>query len=41
LRASWTTAAVTIVLVVLLVGVATGFSWWVYQRTAHQRVREA
>jgi FtsX-like permease family len=41
LRASWTTAAVTVVLIVLLVSVATGFSWWVYQRTAHQRVREA
>ena len=40
LRASWTTAAVAAVLIVLLVSVATGFSWWVYQRTAHQRVRE-
>jgi ABC-type lipoprotein release transport system permease subunit len=41
LRTSWTTAVVAMVLVALLVGVASGFSWWVYQRTAHQRVREA
>jgi hypothetical protein len=41
LQASWATAAVAVVLIALLVGVATGFSWWVYQRTAHQRVREA
>jgi hypothetical protein len=41
LRTSWTTAIVAVVLVVLLVGVAVGFSWWVYRRTASQRVREA
>lgn len=41
LKMSWTTGAVSLVLVVLLVAVAGGFSWWVYQRTAHQRVREA
>ena len=41
LRLSWATAGVGVVLVVLLVAVATGFSWWVYQRTAHQKVREA
>lgn len=41
LRMSWTTAVVGVILVVLLIGVASGFSWWVYQRTAHQRVREA
>ena len=41
LKMSWTTALVAVVLVLLLVSVASGFSWWVYQRTAHQRVREA
>jgi FtsX-like permease family len=41
LRMSWTTAAVGVTLIVLLVGVASGFSWWVYQHTAHKRVREA
>lgn len=41
LRTSWTTAVVGVVLVILLVGVASGFSWWVYRRTASQRVREA
>jgi len=41
LRMSWTTALVAVVLVTLLVSVASGFSWWVYRRTAHQRVREA
>jgi hypothetical protein len=41
LRTSWTTAVVGVVLVVLLASVATGFSWWVYRRTASQRVREA
>jgi FtsX-like permease family len=41
LRTSWTTGIVAVMLVVLLVGVASGFSWWVYQRTAQQRIREA
>jgi hypothetical protein len=41
LRASWATGAVAVAILVLLVGVAVGFSWWVYRRTAHQRVREA
>ena len=32
--------ACCVLLVVLLVGVASGFSWWVYRRTAHEGVRE-
>jgi len=41
LKTSWTTATVGVVLVVLLVGVASSFSWWVYRRTASERVMEA
>jgi hypothetical protein len=35
------TASVTVVLMVLLLGVASGFSWWVFRRTAHQNIQEA
>ncbi len=35
------TAGVLALLVVLLVGVASGFSWYVYRRTAHENVRTA
>ncbi len=35
------TATVLVVLVVLLIGVASGFSWYVYRRTASEGVRGA
>jgi hypothetical protein len=35
------TAGVLVLLVVLLIGVASAFSWYVYQRTAHETVRSA
>jgi hypothetical protein len=41
LVASSDTAAVAIVLIVLLIATASGFSWWVYRRTATQGMREA
>ena len=33
------TAWIALLLVVLLVGVATGFSWWVYRHTAHRSMQ--
>jgi hypothetical protein len=35
------TGGVLVLLVVLLIGVASMFSWYVYQRTAHENVRRA
>ena len=35
------TLGVLALLIVLLVGVASGFSWYVYRRTAHENVRTA
>jgi len=35
------TGGVLVLLIVLLVGVASAFSWYVYQRTAHETVRSA
>jgi hypothetical protein len=35
------TAGVLVLLVVLLIGVASAFSWYVYRRTAHENVRTA
>jgi hypothetical protein len=36
-----TTGMVAVVLVVLLIGTASLFSWWAFRRTAHQGMREA
>ncbi len=41
LVASSLTALVAVVLVVLLIATASLFSWWVFRRTAHQRMGEA
>jgi len=41
LVASELTLFVGVMLVVLLVGTASGFSWWVFRRTAHQGMGEA
>jgi hypothetical protein len=41
LVASSATVMVGLVLAVLLLGTAAGFSWWVYRRTATQGMREA
>ncbi len=41
LVASSLTLAVGVLLVVLLVGTASGFSWWVFRKTAHQGMGEA
>ncbi len=41
LVASSLTALVGVVLVVLLIATASLFSWWVFRRTAHQRMGEA
>ncbi|PYR80280.1 MAG: hypothetical protein DMF86_01355 [Acidobacteria bacterium] len=35
------TAWIALLLVVLLVGVANGFSWWVYRHTAHRSMQDA
>ena len=35
------TAWVALLIVVILVGVASGFSWWVFRDTAHERVQAA
>jgi ABC-type lipoprotein release transport system permease subunit len=35
------TAWIALLLVLLLVGVATGFSWWVYRHTAHRSMQGA
>jgi hypothetical protein len=35
------TGWVVLLLIVILVGVASGFSWWVYRDTAHESVRAA
>lgn len=35
------TGGVILLLVVLLIGVASVFSWYVYRRTAHETVRSA
>ncbi len=39
LVASATTAYVLLLIVGLLVAVASGFSWWVFRRTAHQKLQ--
>ena len=35
------TAWIALLLIFLLVGVATGFSWWVYRHTAHRSMQGA
>jgi hypothetical protein len=38
---AWLTVWVALVLLALLVGVASGFSWWVYRDTAHRSIQSA
>jgi hypothetical protein len=38
---TWLTLWVALALMALLVGVASGFSWWVYRDTAHRSMQAA
>jgi hypothetical protein len=38
---SWLTAGIALLLLLVMVGVASGFSWWVYRHTAHKTMQSA